>query len=313
MSQRVMKPTAPAGITRWQHQRQVIRKSRQLYLMLMPYMLFFALFTVIPVFMSIYFSFTRFDLLQPAQFAGFSNYMRLFLDDPVFLKAVQNTFILALIIGPFGYVFSFLMAWLINELPAKLRAVLTVIFYAPSISGNAYMIFAMLFSGDAYGYINAYLLNWGIITGPILFLRDERYMMLIVILVSLWMSLGVGFLSFIAGLQGVDRAQYEAAEIDGIKNRWQELWYITLPNMRPQLLFGAVMAVTGSLSVADVTVALNGFPSTNYATHTIINHLNDYGVIRLEMGYACAIAVLLFFIMLGLNQLIQRMLRKVGT
>lgn len=313
MSQRALKTTAPAGITRWQHQRQVIKKSRQLYLMLTPYMLFFALFTVIPVFMSIYYSFTRFDLLQPAQFVGFSNYMRLFLDDPIFLKAIQNTFILAMIIGPFGYIFSFLMAWLINELPAKLRAVLTVIFYAPSISGNAYMIFAMLFSGDAYGYINAYLLNWGIITGPILFLRDERYMMLIVILVSLWMSLGVGFLSFIAGLQGVDRAQYEAAEIDGIKNRWQELWYITLPNMRPQLLFGAVMAVTGSLSVADVTVALNGFPSTNYATHTIINHLNDYGVIRLEMGYACAIAVLLFFIMLGLNQLIQRMLRKVGT
>lgn len=313
MSQRVMKRPAPAGITRWQYQRQVMRKSRQLYLMLTPYMLFFGLFTVIPVFMSIYYSFTRFDLLQPAQFVGFSNYMRLFLDDPIFLKAVQNTFILAMIIGPFGYIFSFLMAWLINELPAKLRAVLTVIFYAPSISGNAYMIFAMLFSGDAYGYINAYLLNWGIITGPILFLRDERYMMLIVILVSLWMSLGVGFLSFIAGLQGVDKAQYEAAEIDGIKNRWQELWYITLPNMRPQLLFGAVMAVTGSLSVADVTVALNGFPSTNYATHTIINHLNDYGVIRLEMGYACAVAVLLFFIMLGLNQLIQRLLRKVGT
>ena len=313
MSQQVRTGPAPRAISKWQYNRQLMSRSRQLYLMLAPFMLFFALFTIIPVIMSIYYSFTRFDMLQPPEFIGLNNYMRLFLDDPIFLKSIQNTFILALIIGPFGYIFSFIMAWLINELPPKLRAVLTVIFYAPSISGNAYLIFSMLFSGDAYGYVNSYLLNWGLITQPILFLRDEKYMMLIVILVSLWMSLGVGFLSFIAGLQGVDRAQYEAAEIDGIKNRWQELWYITLPNMRPQLLFGAVMAVTGSLSVADVTVALNGFPSTNYATHTIINHLNDYGVIRLEMGYACAIAVLLFFIMLGLNQLIQRMLRRVGT
>jgi len=153
----------------------------------------------------------------------------------------------------------------------------------------------------------------GLITDPILWLRDEKYMMLIVILVSVWMSLGVGFLSFIAGLQGVDRAQYEAAEVDGVKNRWQELWFITLPNMIPQLLFGAVMSVTNSLAVADVTVALNGFPSTNYATHTIINHLNDYGIIRLEMGYACSIAVLLFFLMLTINKAVQRMLEKVGT
>jgi len=281
--------------------------------MMLPYMIFFCAFTVVPVLVSIFFSFTQFNVLQPPVFIGLNNYIRLFLDDPVFLKSVKNTLILAVITGPFGYLFSFLMAWMLCELPPKLRAVLTVIFYAPSISGNAYVIFTQLFSGDAYGFINSRLLNWGLITEPILWLRDENYMMGIVILVSLWMSLGVGFLSFIAGLQGVERAQYEAAEVDGVKNRWQELWYITLPNMVPQLLFGAVMAVTNSLAVADVTVALNGFPSTNYATHTIINHLNDYGIIRLEMGYACAIAVLLFFLMLFINKAVQRMLGKVGT
>ncbi len=229
------------------------------------------------------------------------------------LTAIKNTLILALIIGPFGYIFSYLMAWLINELPRIPRAILTVVFFAPSISGNAYLIFTMLFSGDAHGYVNAWMLSLGVIGAPILWLRDANYMMIIVVLVSLWMSLGVGFLSFIAGLQGVDKAQYEAAEVDGIKNRWQELWFVTLPNMRPQLLFGAVMSVTNSLAIADVTVALNGFPSTGYATHTIINHLNDYGIIRLEMGYASAIAVLLFFMMLTLNLLVQRLLRKVGT
>lgn len=298
---------------RWHYGWGQARRYKQLYLMLAPYMLCFALFTVIPVLVSIYFSFTQFNVLQPPQFVGLRNYSKLFLDDPIFLKAIKNTLLLALITGPFGYIFSFLMAWLLCELPPRLRAVLTVIFYAPSISGNAYVIFTQLFSGDAYGFINARLLNLGVISDPVLWLRDESYMMVIVILVSLWMSLGVGFLSFIAGLQGVEKAQYEAAEVDGVRNRWQELWYITLPNMVPQLLFGAVMAVTGSLAIADVTVALNGFPSTNYATHTIINHLNDYGIIRLEMGYACAIAVLLFFMMLFINKIVQKTLGKVGS
>ena len=298
---------------RWHYGWGQARRYKQLYLMLAPYMLCFALFTVIPVLVSIYFSFTQFNVLQPPQFVGLRNYSKLFLDDPIFLKAIKNTLLLALITGPFGYIFSFLMAWLLCELPPRLRAVLTVIFYAPSISGNAYVIFTQLFSGDASGFINARLLNLGVISDPVLWLRDESSMMAIVILVSLWMSLGVGFLSFIAGLQGVEKAQYEAAEVDGVRNRWQELWYITLPNMVPQLLFGAVMAVTGSLAVADVTVALNGFPSTNYATHTIINHLNDYGIIRLEMGYACAIAVLLFFMMLFINKIVQKTLGKVGS
>ncbi len=298
---------------RWRYGWLQAKKSRQLYAMLLPYMLCFSLFTVVPVLVAVYFSFTQFNVLQPPQYIGLTNYMKLFLDDPIFLKAVKNTLLLALITGPFGYIFSFLMAWLLCELPPKLRAVLTVIFYAPSISGNAYVIFTQLFSGDAYGFINAQLLNMGVISESILWLRDEKYMMAIVILVSLWMSLGVGFLSFIAGLQGVEKSQYEAAEVDGVRNRWQELWYITLPNMVPQLLFGAVMAVTNSLAIADVTVALNGFPSTNYATHTIINHLNDYGIVRLEMGYACAIAVLLFFMMLLLNKAVQKMLGKVGS
>lgn len=298
---------------RWRYGWLQAKKSKQLYAMLLPYMLCFSLFTVVPVLVAVYFSFTQFNVLQAPQFIGLTNYMKLFLDDPIFLKAVKNTLVLALITGPFGYIFSFLMAWLLCELPPKLRAVLTVIFYAPSISGNAYVIFTQLFSGDAYGFINARLLNMGVISESILWLRDEKYMMTIVILVSLWMSLGVGFLSFIAGLQGVEKSQYEAAEVDGVRNRWQELWYITLPNMVPQLLFGAVMAVTNSLAIADVTVALNGFPSTNYATHTIINHLNDYGIVRLEMGYACAIAVLLFFMMLLLNKAVQKMLGKVGS
>ena len=126
------------------------------------------------------------------------------------------------------------------------------------------------------------------------------------------MSFGAGFLSFVAGFKNIDMRLYEAAAVDGIRDRWQELWYITLPCMKPQLLFGAVMSITGSFGVGDVITGVFGYPSTNYALHTLVHHLQDHGSIRLEMGYACAIAVVLFFLMVGANQIVQRLLRRVG-
>jgi len=289
------------------------KKNKNLYFMMLPFLILFFTFTILPVITSIIFSFTDFNVLQFPGYVGLENYKKLLLNDTIFLAAIKNTFIIAVITGPIGYLLSFLMAWLINELPTKIRAVLTIIFYAPSISGNVYLIFTLLFSNDPYGYLNAKLLDWGIIETAILWLKDPKYMLTIVIIVSLWMSLGFGFLSFIAGLQTIDKTQYEAGEVDGISNRWQELWFITLPNMKPQLMFGAVMAITSSLGVGDLTTALVGFPSPGYATHTIVNHLNDYGSIRMEMGYASSIAVLLFGTMIICNRLVQRFIKRVGT
>lgn len=294
--------------------KSALKRSRNLYLMMLPFLILFFAFTVLPVLTSIIFSFTNFNLLERPDFVGLSNYKKLFLNDSIFTTAVKNTFIIAVITGPIGYMLAFLMAWLINEIPSRVvRAVLTIIFYAPSISGNIYLIFTLIFSGDPYGYLNARLLNWGIIDTPILWLQDPKYMLAVVVIVSLWMSLGFGFLSFIAGLQTIDKTQYEAAQIDGISNRWQELWYITLPNMKPQLMFGAIMSITSSLGVGDITIALMGFPSAQYAAHTIANHLSDYGSIRMEMGYASSIAVVLFAIMLLANILVQKLIKKVGT
>ena len=261
------------------------KKNKNLYLMMLPFLILFFTFTVLPVLTSMLFSLTDFNILQFPRFIGLSNYRKLFLEDDIFITAIKNTFIIAVVTGPIGYLLSFLMAWLINELPPKIRAVLTIIFYATSISGNVYLVFTMIFSSDPYGYLNARLLDWGILDEAVLWLQDPQYMLTIVILVSLWISLGLGFLSFIAGLQTIDKTQYEAGEVDGITNRWQELWFITLPNMKPQLMFGAVMSITSALGVGDITVALTGFPSTGYAAHTIVNHLNDYGSIRMEMGY----------------------------
>jgi len=204
------------------------------------------------------------------------------------------------------------LAWIINELPPKIRAFATLVFYAPALSGNAYIVWTLLFAGDSYGYVNAFLLKWRFILEPIIWLKDPKYIMPIIIIVQLWLSLGTSFLAFIAGLQTMDKTLYEAGAIDGIRNRWQELWYITLPSMRPMLLFGAVMQITASFAVSEVATTLAGFPSVQYAGHTIVTHLMDYGTIRFEMGYASAVATVLFGMMLGTNLLIRKLLLKVG-
>lgn len=290
-----------------------MKRSKMCYAFLAPYAILFTLFFVAPVVVSIFFSFTYYNILEPPKFLGLQNYISLILEDDIFLQGVKNTFMIAVITGPLGYIMSFLFAWLINELPRWVRSVAVVVFYAPSIAGNCYVIFSVLFRGDAYGHANALLMNMGIIDKPILWFIDPKYMLPLCMVVILWMSLGTGFLSFVAGLQGVDGSQFEAGYMDGIKNRWQELWYITLPNMRPMLMFGAVMSITQAFSVCDVTMTLCGYPSTDYAARTIVTHLFDYGYSRFEMGYACAIATILFLMMILCNKAIQSLLRRVGT
>ena len=291
---------------------QEMKNNKTAYFMLAPFLILFIIFTVLPVFLSIVLSLTDFNMLQMPGWKGITNYTRLFLNDEIFILACQNTLVFAAITGPVSYLLSLLIAWFINELPPKIRAVVTLVFYAPSISGQVYLIWKTLFSSDAYGWANATLMDLGFITSPILWFDNAEYVMPLCIVVALWTSLGTAFLSFIAGLQTIDRSMYEAAAVDGIKNRWQELWFITLPTMRPQLMFGAVLAITQSFGFGAVVDALCGFPSVDYAAHTIMHHLNDYGGSRYEIGYASAIAVVLFVIMFGCNILIKKALSKVG-
>ena len=289
------------------------RRMKICYLFLLPYAVLFIAFYILPMVTSIFYSFTYYNILEAPQFIGFDNYINLILQDDVFLTAVKNTFLIAIITGPIGYILSFAFAWFINELPHWVRTAAVVIFYAPSISGNAYYIFSIIFRGDAYGYLNALLLQFGFINAPILWMTTPTYIMPVIVVVILWMSMSTGFLAFVAGLQGIDRSQYEAGYVDGIRNRWQELYYITLPNMKPMLLFGAVMSITQAFGVADVPMALAGYPSTDYAARTVVTHLFDYGFTRFEMGYASAIATLLFLVMILCNKFIQNALRRVGT
>ncbi|KJB84848.1 ABC transporter permease [Paenibacillus sp. E194] len=297
---------------RLNHKLAEVRRNRTLYAMIAPYFLIFFTFTVLPVVLSLIISFTNFNMLELPKWVGWQNYARLFVQDDVFLIALKNTLMFAVITGPISYIACFVLAWIINELSPKVRTFATLVFYAPALSGNAFIVWTLLFSGDAYGYINAFLMKWRVILEPILWLKDTKYIMPIIIIVQLWLSLGTSFLAFIAGLQGMDKSLYEAGAIDGVKNRWQELWYITLPSMRPQLLFGAVIQITSSFAVAEVATTLAGFPSVQYAGHTIVTHLMDFGSLRYEMGYASSIATVLFGIMLGSNLIVQKLLRKVG-
>jgi multiple sugar transport system permease protein len=290
-----------------------IKRNKAAYFMVAPFMIIFTCFTILPVVLSAVLSLTNFNLLQIPDFVGADNYIRLFLDDDIFIIACQNTLIFAAIVGPVSYIMSFLVAWFINELSPKIRAVVTLIFYAPSISGNAYLIWKTLFSSDRYGWANAILLEMGMIDTEIAFFEDADYVMPLCIIVALWTSLGTSFLAFIAGLQGIDKAQFEAGAVDGVRNRWQELYYITLPNMKDQLMFGAIMSITGSFGFGAVVDALCGFPSVDYAAHTIVHHLNDYGGSRFETGYASAIAVILFVIMVGANAVVKKIISKVGS
>ena len=285
-----------------------VHAERSSYFMIAPFMIAFLIFTVIPVVAAIALSFTDYNMLQTPNLVGFDNYKTLFLNDDVFIIAVKNTLILAFITGPVGYIACFIFAWFINELPNRIRAVMTLIFYAPSISGGVYVIWTYILSSDQYGMLNGILMKLGILDSPILWLQDTDYMLVCCIIVQSWLSLGTSFLSFLAGFKTVDTTLYEAGAIDGVHNRFQEIWFLTLPQMKPQLLFGAVMQISSSFAVGAVPAALCGNPSVDYATHTIINHIDDYGGVRYELGYACAISTVLLLVMLIVNKVINKVL-----
>ena len=308
----VKRPVARSEMTKAQWTWKEMKRNKAGYFMLAPFMILFTIFTIFPVLLSIILSFTTFNMLEMPDFIFMDNYIRLFLDDDIFITALKNTLIFASITGPVSYILSLFIAWFINELNPKLRSLVTLIFYAPSISGNVYLVWKILFSSDSYGLVNATLMKMGAIYEPILWFEDDDYTMGLCIAVALWTSLGTSFLVFIAGLQGIDRSHYEAAAVDGIRNRWQELWYITLPEMGPQLMFASVLAITKSFGFGQIVTDLCGLPSVNYSAHTIMNHLQDYGGQRFEVGYSSTIAVVLFVMMVGSNLLIKKMLSKVG-
>ena len=194
-----------------------------------------------------------------------------------------------------------------------LRTFLTAVFYMPILAGNIYFVWAFLLSSDSYGVLNGVLLQLDIIKEPVGWLVDQNMILPSLMVVQLWLSLGTGFLAFIAGFQGMDKSLFEAGAIDGVRNRWQELWYITIPSMSTQLLFSAVMQIGASFGVSTIITVLVGFPTAQYSADTIVTYIQDIGTTRFEMGYACTIAVFLFVLMFLTNFIISNALRKFSS
>ena len=302
-----------AKVKKIESKQMSFKESMPYYVLIAPFLLMFILFTVLPILASLVLSFFNFDMIKTLQFNGLDNYVRLLINDEIFMTTVKNTLVFAVITGPLGFLLSFVLAWFINEFSPFIRTLLSFMFYCPSLVGNAYFIWQVAFSSDSYGYINSALLSMGFIQEPIYWLSNEQYLMPIIIIVQLWQSMGVSFLSNISGLQNVNGELYEAGAIDGIRTRWQELWYITLPAMQHMLLFSAVMQIAGAFSVSAIAVQMAGYPSVNYCVDTIVSYLSDVGGTRYEMGYASAMSVILFIMMALSRSLIKKAINSLGN
>lgn len=292
---------------------QIEKKNRSTYLFLAPYVILFVTFIVIPVVLAVLISFTYFNGIQFPAWNGLSNYIFILTEDEVFMKTVlPNTLLFSVIVGPGGYILSFLLAWMLSQITHKARTIYALIIYSPSMTAGVAMavVWRIIFSGDEQGFINSFLLRYDLIQAPIQFLQSPDFLMAIMIVVTLWGSMGVGFLAILAGLLNVNKDLYEAAYMDGMKSRLQEIFYITIPSIKKQMLFGAVMSIVGTFSAGAIGVALSGAnPTPQNAGQLILNHIEDYGILRSEMGVASALSVILLFIILGFSKLFQTLLR----
>jgi len=294
------------------HLSKEMWRYRLSYLFIAPFLIVFTLFIIVPVLTGVGLSFTYFNSIEFPKWAGWMNYQNLFSQDVIFLKhVIPNSFQFALFVGPIGYVLAFVLAWLIAQLPAMIRVWYALAMYAPSLTGGIAMVvvWQVVFTGDRTGYMNSFLLKWGLINQPILFTIDKDYLMIIMIIVSIWSSMGLGFLAILAGILNVDRTLYEAARIDGIRSRLQEIWYITIPMMKPQMLFAAVMAIVGTLKAGGIGTQLSGMnPTPDYSGQLFMNHIEDFGFTRLELGYASAISIALLIVTILLSRFLWMLL-----
>lgn len=288
-----------------------LKKINGAYWFILPYAIFFTVFVVLLILISIFLSFTYYDTVNAPSFIGLRNYINLLTQDTDFMQfALPQTIRYALIVGPGGYMLSFLLAWILAQIPHKVRTVSAIILYSPALTSGVLMtvVWRVLFSGDNRGYLNNFLLNLGVINTPVQWLQDPQTVTVIMLFVGLWSSMGIGFLAMLSGILNINKEIYEAAYIDGLKNRWQEIFYITIPSMRPQMLFGAVMAIVLTFNAAGIASALTlSFPPPQLAGWLIVDHMNDFGFARFEMGYASALSVILLVIVLLFSRIAKRL------
>lgn len=296
-----------------------VRKKRSLkqkdiwgWIFMAPFVLSLLIFGIIPVIFSVVMSLFSYNLYEMPVFIGLQNFRSLFLEDAEFGIALKNTLVYAFTVTPITFFISFTLAWSLNSMRPGLRNLMVVLFYIPQMTGGAAsgMIWLYLFSGDRYGLLNHFLTSMGWITSPIQWTTNTDILFYVVIFVGVMMGSGMSFLTFVAGFQALPADMYEAGRIDGLRNKFQELIYLTLPQMKPQLLFSAVTASVGAFAIADIPATVAGFPSPGYAAHTIALHMRDYGFVRFEVGYSSAVSVVLFALTFTTGYILRKILTE---
>ena len=279
----------------------------------LPFIVLFLLFIIIPTVVAFVLSFTDFNSIQSPNWVGAENYINILTNDDVFAgHALPNTIKFAIIVGVFGYILSFVLAWILAQVPRVPRTIMAAMLYLPSMTGPTMMqnVWQIIFAGDKVGYLNALLLKLDIIQTPIIWLSDSNYIMTIMIVVSLWSCMGIGFLSMLAGILNVNRELYEAAHIDGVSNRLQEVIYVTIPAIKPHMMFGAIMSLVIAFQNANIGGLLSGAnPTPGYGGQLLITHADEHAFVRYEMGYSAAISVIVLIIIWVISQLSKKVFK----
>lgn len=271
------------------------------YLFILPWILGFLFFTIGPMIASLYFSFTDYSLLEASHWVGLDNFRKLFGTDPKFGISLSVTFRYSLASVPLGLVLALLVALLLNQKVPGIRFYRTA-FYLPSLLGGVALtlIWMWIFS-PAYGLLNAFLRMFGI-EGPLWF-QSQTWALPGLVIMSLW-GVGARMIIFLAGLQNIPDHLYEAAEIDGA-GTYRQFWHVTVPMLTPTIFFNLVMGIIGSLQTfAQAFIATQGGP--NNATLFYALYLYQNAFQYFEMGYASAMAWILFAIILALTLIVIR-------
>jgi len=277
------------------------REEAAFYLCISPWIIGFILFYLGPIVASFYFSLTRWDLLTPPEFIGFGNYVRIFTRDPLFWKSLKITVLFTFSYVPLDLGIGLLVALLLNQ---KVRgvSVFRTIYYLPSVlSGVAYVVMWMWLLNPEAGLVNT-LLSYAGIQGP-RWLQSPDWALPSLVLMSLW-GVGRSMVIYLAGLQDVPVEMYEAAKIDGA-NSWNEFWKITLPMLTPSILFNLVFGIIMTFqSFTTAFVATNGGPLNSTLFYVLYLYRKAFE--HLSMGYASALAWILFVIVLVCTLVIFR-------
>ena len=284
-----LKPTPLPS--RWRETLRQMRKNWSAYLFLAPGLLHFAIFTVFAVGFAFYISFHEWNIIQPDKpFVGLENYRKLF-EDPRFLRAVKNT--LTFMVGiPLGLGSGLSVALLLNT-KVRGQAIYRTLFYIPVVTPLVVssIIWKWVYQGD-YGLLNYYLLKLGIIHQKIVWLADPDLALPALIIMMIWGGTGSTMVIYLAGLQSIPEEMYDSAKVDGA-NALQRLFYITIPLLRPTTFFLFITSVIGTFQIfTEVYIMTNGGPLNR--TTTIGYYLYTKAFRQLEMGYATAMAFVLF-------------------